>query len=275
MSRRAAPTGSTTVAGVIGDPVAHSLSPALHNAAFEAAGLDWTYVALPVAAGCGGDAVAAMRTLGIRGLSVTMPHKEAVAAAADETSEAVQALGAANCLVLGDGGRVVAHNTDGDGFVRAFEEWNGAPIAGRSIAVIGAGGAARAVIEASARHGATSVYVINRSRERAERAATLAGAVGSVAPAEAVAEADIVVNATPVGMAGSSGMPFDTALLASHHVAIDLIYHPLETQWLAECSARGIATQNGLQMLLHQAAIQFTLWTGVPAPIEAMQAAYG
>ncbi len=273
MILRATPNGNTHVAGVIGDPVAHSLSPALHNAAYEAAGLDWTYVAFHVPRGRAAEAVDAMRTLGIRGLSVTMPHKDAVAVAADVVTPAVRALGAANCLELDSEGRVVAHNTDGDGFVKSFER-EGDSITGKSIAVIGAGGAARSVIEACGRAGARSVMVINRSLGRAESAAALAGDVGSVVGPEAASDADVVVNATPLGMGELSGMPIDPGVLSSAQMAIDLIYHPLETSWLAACRLRGLRTESGLMMLLHQAAIQFTLWTGVEAPIEAMTTAY-
>jgi shikimate dehydrogenase len=273
MILRAAPNGHTHVAGVIGDPVAHSLSPALHNAAFEATGLDWTYVAFHVPRGRAAQAVDAMRTLGIRGLSVTMPHKEAVAEAADAATTAVRALGAANCLALDDEGRVVAHNTDGDGFVNSFER-DGDSIVGKSVAVIGAGGAARSVIEACGRARARSVMVVNRRPERAEAAAALAGDVGSVVDPEAVSDADVVVNATPLGMAESPGIPIDPGLLSSAQTVIDLIYQPRETSWLEACRLRGLRTESGLMMLLHQAAIQFTLWTGVEAPIEAMTAAY-
>jgi shikimate dehydrogenase len=273
MILRAAADGCTDIAGVIGDPVAHSLSPLLHNAAYEAAGLNWTYVAFHVRHGRASQAVDAMRSLGIRGLSVTMPHKEAVVEPADIVTPSVRAVGVANCLKLDSEGRVVAHNTDGDGFVNSYER-HGDSIAGKSIAVIGAGGAARAVIEACGRAGAESVMVINRSRDRADRAAALAGDAGCVVEPAGAGMADIIVNATPVGMAASPGMPLDPALLSSTQTAIDLIYHPLETPWLHACARRGLNTENGLMMLLHQAAIQFTLWTGTDAPIDAMSAAY-
>ena len=273
MSLRAAPDGFTGVAGVIGDPVAHSLSPSLHNAAYEAAGINWTYVAFHVRRGQAAQAVDAMRNLGIRGLSVTMPHKEAVVDAADIVTPAVRALGAANCLELDSDGRVVAHNTDGDGFVNSYER-HGDSIAGKSVAVIGAGGAARSVIEACGRASAASVMVINRSRDRADSAAALAGDAGCVVEPAGAGKADIIVNATPVGMAESPGMPLDPELLSSTQTAIDLIYYPLETPWLNACARRGLNTESGLMMLLHQAAIQFTLWTGAEAPIEAMLAAY-
>lgn len=268
-------SGHTRVAAVIGDPVAHSRSPAIHNAAFAAAGLDWVYVALPVAPGDGGTAVAAMRALGLAGLSVTMPHKDAAAAAADERSDVVEALGAANCLVpLGDG-RIRAENTDGEGFLRGLADDAGLDVGGRTVAVLGAGGAARAVVDACGRAGAGAVWVVNRSADRARTCAALAGPVGTVVAIDRVGEADIVVNATPVGMAGDRSTPCDPALLRPGQVAVDLIYDPRETPWLAALRAAGVEAHNGCSMLVHQAAVAFTHWTGVDPPIAVMRSAVG
>ena len=266
-------TGHTRVAAVIGDPVAHSLSPGLHNAAFAAAGLDWVYVALPVPAGAGAEVVAAMRALGLSGLSVTMPHKGAVAAAADERTPAVEALGAANCLVpLGDG-RIRAENTDGAGFLAGLRDDAGLDVAGKHIAVIGAGGAARAVVQACGAAGAAGVLVVNRTHKRAVAAAGLAGRVGRVGQEADLAAADVVVNATSVGMGGDRSMPCDPSLLHGVQVVVDLIYDPIETAWLAAAREAGIEAHGGLSMLLHQAAIAFTHWTGITAPIDAMREA--
>lgn len=264
-------TGATITVGVIGDPVRHSLSPTLHNAAFAALGIDAVSAAYPVAAGDGAGvaAVESMRTLGIRGLSVTMPHKEAVAAAADRRSPAVEALGAANCLV-NDDGVITAHSTDGDGLVRSLEIESGIVVADRRVAVIGAGGAARAVVDALGRAGA-AVTVINRSADRAAAAAALAGPNGRVDGPAAVEGADIVVNATPVGMAAHPGLPLDPALMHAEQAIIDLIYHPAQTELLEAAAATGAVVVNGLPMLLHQAAIQLELWTGRSAPVGAMR----
>lgn len=263
-------TGSTVVCGVIGDPLTHSLSPLLHNAAFEAMGLDWVYTAFPVPAGKGGGAVQAMRTLGIRGLSVTMPHKQAAAAAADEHSAAAAALGAANTLTLAADGSVRADNTDGAGFVAGLRHKLGFEAAGRRVALIGAGGAARALIVAVVAAGAREVVVLNRSSERAEAAAALAGPLGRVGGADDLASADLVVNATPVGMAESPGPAAPAGAVGSGQTAVDLIYCPARTAWLQDCEANGAAVLNGLPMLVHQAAEQVALWTGEQAPIEAM-----
>jgi len=266
-------SGHTTIAAVIGDPIAHSLSPAIHNAAFAAAGLDWTFVALPVADGAGAEALAAMRALGLGGMSVTMPHKAAVAAAADERSDAVAALGAANCLVPVGDDRIRAESTDGAGFIAGLADDADCGVEGRRVAILGAGGAARAVAQACGAAGASAVLVINRTGERAAAAAVLAGPVGQVAEVAQVSTADILVNATPLGMGADRSLPCDPALLHVGQVVIDLVYDPAETAWLAAARQAGIEAHNGLSMLVHQAAIAFTHWTGVDAPVDVMRAA--
>ncbi len=272
LTPKPAPTGTTAVAGVIGDPVHHSLSPVLHNAAFAACGLDWTYVAFPVPAGAGHSAVEAMRTLGLRGLSVTMPHKEAVAEAADHRSPVVEALGAANCLVL-DRGLVAAHNTDGVGFIEGLAAEAGMTVHGLSIAVIGAGGAARAVIHACAGAGAARIAVINRNETRGRAAVELAGGVGVVGSDADISGADLVINATPVGMGGDRSLPSDPAILTPSHTVVDLVYDPWETAWLKAARQSGATVFNGFPMLLHQAAAQFGLWTGREAQLAEMASA--
>ncbi|MGH9068199.1 MAG: shikimate dehydrogenase [Acidimicrobiales bacterium] len=185
--------------GVIGAPVRHSLSPRLHNAAFAALGLDWAYLAFPVAPDQVGAALAAVLALGLAGLNVTMPHKAAVVPLCDRISPTVEALGAANTLVARDG-ELAAESTDGPGFLDALRTGHGFRPEGRRALVVGAGGAARAVILALAGAGASEVVVVNRTRARAEAAAALAGTAGRVGePAEADG-ADLVVNATPLGM---------------------------------------------------------------------------
>ena len=279
------PTGSTRVAGVIGDPVRHSLSPALHNAAFAELGLDWTYLAFEVPAGRGADAVAAMRALGIDGLSVTMPHKDTVAAAVDELSPAAALLGAANC-VRRDGDRLIGENTDGAGFLRSLRTQAGVDPEGLRTVVLGAGGAARAVIVALAAEGAL-VTVVNRSPDAAAWAAALGAAVGGAAAEalgersgsaavggpEAVRDADVVVNATPLGMTDGDSLPVDPALVGDGQIVVDLIYRPERTPLLNAAAQAGATTLNGVGMLLFQAAEQFTMWTGHDAPVDAMAAA--
>jgi shikimate dehydrogenase len=257
------------VAAVIGHPVEHSLSPALHNAAFAAAGLDWVYVAFDVVPGAAVGALDAMRTLGIDGLSVTTPHKQDVAAAVDVLDPAAAALRSVNTVSRDAGGRLVGHSTDGDGFVASLAA-AGVDIAGASVAVVGAGAAARSVVDALGRAGAADIAVVNRTAARAAEAAALAAAarVGAVADVGAAA---IVVNATSVGM-GTAELPFDPTLLRAGQVVADLVYHPLETALLRAAQAAGCTVVDGLGMLVHQAVLQQEIWTGLrpdPAVLRA------
>ena len=178
-------SGATRSAGVIGLPIRHSLSPAIFNAAFAASGLDWAYLAFEVPEGAAGLAMAGVRSLGLEGVSVTMPHKAAVIGALDELSDDAEVLGAVNCVAR-RGTMLIGHNTDGPGFVDSLRVDEGLDPAGRSFAVVGAGGAARAVVRALGRAGASAVVVVNRSADAAEQAAALAGAVGRVGVAEDV-----------------------------------------------------------------------------------------
>jgi shikimate dehydrogenase len=264
------------VVGVIGDPVAHSLSPRLHNAAFAALGLDWVSVAFPVAAGRAPTALEGAVALGIRGLSVTMPHKEAAWQAAAVRTPVAERLGVANCLMATPAGWT-GDNTDGAGLVAALRRGHGLDPAGRSCLVVGAGGAARSVIAGLADAGATEVVVVNRSVDRAEAAARLAGPVGRVGTAADARRCALVVNATPLGMDGVTGVdqpwPLDPELVGPGQLAVDLVYHPPVTPWLAACGERGATVANGLGMLVHQAALQLERWTGLEVPVDAMWAA--
>jgi len=261
-------TAATRVAAVIGDPVGHSLSPAIHNAAFRAVGLDWVFVAFPVAAGDTDPAIAAVRALGLGGLSVTMPHKDGAARAVDRLSPDAEALGAVNCVVP-DGSMLVGENTDGAGFVDTLRVDLGVEPAGLRCVVLGAGGAARAVIRALARAGAAEVVVVNRTPVKADAAASLAGAAGRVGRPEDASAADLVVNATPVGMTGTS-TPLPGETPGAGQLVVDLLYEPVMTPLLVSAEAAGARVANGLGMLVHQAAHAFRLWTGEPAPVAAM-----
>ena len=274
--RRPPISGGTRLAAVIGAPVRHSLSPTLLNTAFAEAGLDWHFMALEVAEGRAGEALAAVRALGLVGLSVAMPHKAAVSAAVDERTEQAEVLAAVNCVVV-EGDHLVGHNTDGDGFLDGLRHDTGFDPSGRRTVVLGAGGAARSVVLALARAGAAEVAVANRTASRAEVAAALAGPVGRVVGSDelsdTVAAADLVVNATSVGMADDGALPVDPGAVAGGAVGVDLIYHPPETAWLAALRGRGIEAHNGLSMLVFQAAHAFRLWTGSAAPVAVMAAA--
>ena len=266
-------SAGTVVVGVIGYPVAHSLSPRLHNTAFAHLGLDWVSVGFAVPPGQAAVALDGARALGVRGLSVTMPHKEEAATAVAELSREAARLGAVNCAVEVDGSWQGA-NTDGAGFVAALARGGGFAPAGARCLVVGAGGAARAVIAALGDAGAAEVVVVNRTEERARSAAALAGEVGRTGPPEEARGCDLVVNATPVGMGdregGPSGWPVDPGLLRPGQLVVDLVYHPAVTPWLAAAADRGATTANGLGMLVHQAALQIELWTWRPAPVDAM-----
>ena len=274
--RRPPISGGTRLAAVIGAPVRHSLAPTLLNAAFAEAGLDWHFMALEVAEGRAGEALDAVRALCLAWLSVTMPHKAAVSAAVDERTEQAEVLDAVNCVVV-EGDHLVGHNTDGDGFLDGLRHDTGFDPSGRRTVVLGAGGAARSVVLALARAGAAEVAVANRTASRAEVAAALAGPVGRVVGSDelsdTVAAADLVVNATSVGMADDGALPVDPGAVAVGAVVVDLIYHPPETAWLAALRGRGIEAHNGLSMLVFQAAHAFRLWTGSEAPVAVMDAA--
>lgn len=284
-------TGATRVAGVIGWPARHSLSPVIHNAAFAALGLDWVYVAFEVRPGEGVAAVEGMRALGLGGLNVTMPHKGAAWKAVDTRTEVAEALGAVNC-VYWDGDQLAGDNTDAAGFLDSLRDEDVDP-AGMDCVVVGAGGAGRAVVWALAHAGAGRVTVVNRSPEPAERAAALAGAVGRVGRPQDVAGADLVVNATPVGMVdgvtepsrtavageaetpegpihASGLLPIEPDALGSGQVVVDLIYDPETTPLLVQARARGGRSINGLGMLVHQAAHAFRRWTNEEPPVDTM-----
>jgi len=262
-------TGAMRVVGVIGDPVAHSRSPAMHNAAFDALGLDWVYVAFPVARGEGSAAIRAVTTLGLAGLNVTMPHKADAAAACDDLAPEAAALGTANTVVNADG-TLVGHSTDGDGFLRALDDEGMTP-AGRHVLVVGAGGAARAITHALGRVGA-HVTVAARRPDAARSAAALAPD-GDAAGFHGIAVEgfDVIVNATPLGMDGEAP-PFDVAKLHTGQFVYDTVY-PVETPLLREARARGVRAAGGLGMLVHQGALSFALWTGIEPPLDVMRAA--
>ncbi len=269
-------SASTNVVGVIGYPVAHSLSPVLHNTAFAHLGVDWVSVGFPVRPGRAAASLAGARELGVRGLSVTMPHKQDVAAAVDARTPTAERLGAVNC-VTDDGGVWLGDNTDGAGLVAALVRGGRFAPEGRRCLVVGAGGAARAVIAALGDAGAAEVVVVNRTPGRGTVAAALAGPAGRVGTEDDAGDADLVVNATPVGMGDAGGdprgWPVDPDLLGPGQVVVDLVYHPPVTPWLAAAAGRGATTLNGLGMLVHQAALQIERWTGLEAPVDAMWAA--
>ena len=253
-----------------------SRSPTIHQAAFDAAGVDWTYAAFDVAPGRADEAIQAMRVLGLAGLSVTMPHKHDVAGAVDRLELAAEALRSVN-TVSWDGDELVGSSTDGAGFVASLAD-GGVDVAGASIALIGAGGAARSVVDAVGRAGAASIRVVNRTVERADSACALA-AVAEVGTSDDLGDADIVVNASSVGMgvdpasASLDDLPCEPSLLHATQVVVDLVYHPLRTAWLRQAEQAGARTIDGLGMLIHQAALQQQAWLGQLPDIGVMRRA--
>jgi shikimate dehydrogenase len=266
------PGGATRVAGIIGDPVSHSRSPAIHNAAFAALGIDWVFVAFHVPPGDAPRALEGVRSLDIAGLSVTMPHKQDAARCCDDLTPTAATLGAVNTVVARDRS-LLGDSTDGEGLVRALRD-EGVDASGARVVVLGAGGAARAIVHALGRVGA-QVTVSARRLEAAELAAVLApaaNAIGMEGVADAVRTSDVVVNATPLGMQGERP-PFPADAMAGCRLVLDTVYHPAETPLLSEARALGVAGANGLGMLVHQAAIAFEAFTGHQAPLDAMRAA--
>jgi len=278
----------TRVAGVIGDPVRHSLSPVLHNAAYRELALDWVYAAFEVPAGATGAALDAIRVLGFAGLSITMPHKTAAAECCDELTPDAAALQSVNTVRLIADGRLVGDSTDGEGFLRALRDAGRDP-AGVPALVLGGGGAARAVALALGRAGAP-VTVCARKPEAAAAAARLAGGetAGWEERGAVASRCVLVINATPIGMAradtaadsadpatagAAPDLPLPAAALGPDHVCVDLVYHPRDTALLRVARERGAAAVDGLGMLVHQAGLQVEAWTGRSAPIGAMRAA--
>jgi shikimate dehydrogenase len=260
---RAAPV----LCGIILHPAGHTLSPVLHAEAYAELGLAAHYHAFDVSLASLRDAVAGMRALGLRQLSVSLPLKEAVLGLADRASPAASAIGAANTLTR-VGEELVADNTDWIGVLRALEPLG--PWRDARALVLGAGGAARAAVYALGRLGARAA-VHARTRARAEKLAAELGAELSTPDADW----DLLINATPVGMEPSSGAtPLEASRLRPQGTVLDTVYRPLETRLLREARAAGCRTQDGLEMLVHQAVEQVRLWSGrSPSPARLRAAA--
>jgi shikimate dehydrogenase len=277
-------TGKSSLVGLIGWPVAHSLSPKMHNSAFASLGLDWVYVPLPVRPDDVQQALKGLAALNFAGVNVTVPHKQAVIRYMDELSDAAQITGAVNTIQIKEG-KFYGFNTDAVGFLNSLIEANCHP-KGVRVAVLGAGGAARAVVFALARAEAASVIVFNRTAERAaflidDLHETFPESRLSFAPLtrETLAglddQVDLVVNTTSVGMSphiSESPWPVEVPL-PKGAIICDLVYNPLETVLLARARAAGAPTIDGLGMLVHQGAYAFELWTGHKPPLEVMRQA--
>ena len=270
----------TRLAGIVGHPVAHSLSPAFQGAAFAACGLDVRYELWDTEAKALGGRLASLRDPEYLGANVTIPHKEAVIALLDELGGQSARVGAANTIV-NRSGRLVGFNTDGPGFVAALRNEAGFEPAGTSILLVGAGGAARGIAFALADAGAARIAISNRTPERASRLAEDVSDVGATlvraVPANGrLEEYDCIVNCTSVGMHGGqaeAAVPCDLSTARASALAVDIVYVPEETAFLTAAKGRGMPTLGGLPMLIHQGALAFELWTGVSAPTDVMFAA--
>lgn len=259
-----------TLLGVAGFPVAHSRSPAMHNAALAELGLDWLYVPLPLPPERFEEAVRALGHSGFRGLNVTVPHKQAACALADTRTPAVEAIGAANTLSFGARGEIEAENTDAGGLMDAIAE----PVAGQAALVLGAGGSARAAVWALVEAGAAEVSVLNRTPDRARRLAAELGA-RQVSRPEAC---DLLVNCTSVGLGGPVDGAMAVAALGLEHfdppaTVVDLVYGDGTTPVAGWARAGGARVVDGLEVLVRQGARSFELWTGRPAPVATMRSA--
>lgn len=274
-------SGKTKVCGLIGDPVEHSMSPAMHNAAFRELGLDYVYLPFRVKKEEVGKAIDGMRALNLRGLNVTIPHKVTVMPLLDELDPLAEKIGAVNTIVNNDG-VLRGYNTDAGGFLRALLA-KGIEPEGKSVAVIGAGGAARAITFILADKKARLV-IFNRIEEL-EWAKDLAGRITQTFGqkvealelnrknlAKALGKADVLVNATSVGMSpNTSDTPVKADLLRPGLAVYDIVYNPTKTRLLREAEAVNAKTIGGLDMLVGQGALAFEMWTGQKAPVELMK----
>jgi shikimate dehydrogenase len=276
-------TGATKTVGVFGYPVTHSLSPAMQNAAIESAGLDMVYLPFSVEPSMLRGAVSAVRALNMAGVNLTIPHKEAVMEYLDEISDEARIIGAVNTIV-NDNGRLIGYNTDGRGYLQSVREEAGFEPAGKSIVIIGAGGAARGIINALAREGAASIAIANRTIPRAERLAaefkpiyptvTITPLPLEADPLRATLQsASLVVNTTSLGMEGKGKVDIDLDELPKHSIVSDIVYNPRTTDLLRRAADLGLAAHGGLGMLVCQGALGFTLWTGYEAPVAVMRSA--
>jgi shikimate dehydrogenase len=259
--------GGTRLAGVIGWPVEHSRSPQMHNAAYAALGMDWAYVAMPVEPARLEQALRGAAALGLAGLNVTIPHKQATAAICDELSSEARRADSANTVLMLGGGRLRGETTDGQGMLDAIGE-----LPGPGALVLGAGGAARAAVAALADAGLL-VTVSARRPQAAEQLAHELGATATGWPARDAPE--LIVNATPLGQAGEAARPPLEARLLDGRVVCDLAYRGdgAETGLIAAARERGARAVDGLEVLVRQGALAFRLLTGAEPPIEIMRAA--
>ncbi len=274
-------SGKTHVCGVIGDPIEHSLSPIIHNAAFSSLKLDFAYLAFKVKPAQVGNAIAGMRALNIVGLNVTMPHKEAVIKYLDQIDETAKFLNAVNTIHNKDG-KLFGYNTDGIGALKALRE-NGANPKGKRVLLLGSGGAARAIAYSLTKE-VDELVVLNRTvSEAKELASLLKKTLGKKVVAdellactikEQLADSDILINATSVGMKPNANQSLvESEWFKPDLTVMDIVYNPIETKLDKDAKSAGAKVVSGLEMLIYQGAASFEIWTKKPAPVKVMREA--
>lgn len=271
-------TGSLLL-GVIGDPISHSKSPVMHQAALAALGLPGSYVPMHVKPEQVGEAIAGIKTLGFRGINVTIPHKLEVIPYLEHLDETALRIGAVNTIV-NDDGVLTGYNTDGIGYVRSLKEEAVPDLKGKRIMVLGAGGAARGIVYALSLESPDRITIANRTADKAQAMADewkdLADIRGISMQqlASELGDIDILINTTSVGMhPNMSHSPVDVDLIPEQAVVSDLIYNPLQTKLLEGSEAKGCKVHGGLGMFVNQGAYALEYWTGLPAPVAAMRTA--
>ena len=260
--------------GLFGHPIDQSMSPAMHNLAFTETGLPYLYCAFDIAPSLIGEAVAAARTLRMAGFNVTIPHKQSIIPYLDDVDVSAKKSGAVN-TVVNDSGRLIGYNTDGIGYVSSLETEMQIAVKDMKIAVIGAGGAARGIVLSLIDRGCSQIILYNRTRERAELVAEDFKEFAALCVEDqiqsALSKADVVINATSVGMyPNTDEIPLDPLYIESRHIVSDIIYNPYETRLIKQARDRGARIHRGLGMFVHQGAIAFQKWTGSEPPVQAM-----
>lgn len=272
-------SGAARICGVIADPIGHTVSPAMHNAAFEQVGIDYLYVPFQVKKEELGKAIAGMRALNIRGLNVTIPHKVAVIPFLDDLDDLAQRIGAVNTIV-NDDGVLKGYNTDATGFLRALLE-RGIEPREKRVVILGAGGASRGISLALAERG-SNLIILNRTwdkvKEQADRISQLcqrevqALKLNKENLAKALNKADILINTTSVGMSPDiEETPVTADLIKPPVIVFDIVYNPIKTRLLREAETAGAETISGIDMLVWQGALAFEKWTGLKAPVKLMR----
>jgi shikimate dehydrogenase len=274
-------SGKTRVCGVIGDPIEHTLSPVMHNAAFEELNLDFVYVAFRVRKNELRNAISGVKSLGVHGLNVTMPHKNAVIQYLDEIDSTARLIGAVN-TILNNKGRLKGYNTDGSGALKALEE-NGVSLEGKKLLLLGAGGAGKAIAFHAAQE-VKELTILNRTAQKAKELAEVlrkkfnkkisGNPLSAQLIKEELEDADILVNATSVGMYPDVDRSLvDPGWLRPDLCVMDIVYNPIETKLAKEAKAVGAKVVSGVEMLVYQGATSFEIWTNHEAPVKVMKKA--